>query len=75
MAETGSLIGTLREMLSADPFIPFQITATNGKHYEVRDPQGVAIGKTQVSYYFPKSYRFAHIRAAEIVSLETLQAA
>jgi hypothetical protein len=75
MAETGNLIDTLRDMLTADPFVPFQITATNGKHYEVRDPQGVAIGQSQVSYYYPKSDRFAHIRAAEIVSLETLQAA
>ncbi|HUO06773.1 MAG TPA: hypothetical protein VM008_00435 [Phycisphaerae bacterium] len=75
MAESGSIIDTLRDMLTAEPFVPFQITATNGKHYEVRDPQGVAIGQTQVSYYFPKSDRFAHIRTAEIVSIETVQAA
>jgi hypothetical protein len=75
MAEFGSFLDTLREMLTAEPFVPFQITATNGKHYEVRDPQGVAIGQTQVSYYFPKSDHFAHIRTAEIVSVETVQAA
>jgi hypothetical protein len=73
MAE--SIMDTLREMLAADPFVPFQITATNGRHYDVKDPQGVAIGKSQVSYYFPRSDRFAHIRVQEIVSLETLQAA
>jgi hypothetical protein len=75
MAEARSIVDTLREMLTADPFVPFQITATNGKHYEVLDPQGIAIGQSQVSYYFPKSDRFAHIRAAEIVSLEGLHAA
>lgn len=70
-----SIMDTLREMLGAEPFVPFQITATNGRHYDVKDPQGVAIGKSQVSYYFPKSDRFAHIRVQEIVSLEALQAA
>jgi hypothetical protein len=70
-----SIMDTLREMLGADPFIPFQITATNGRHYDVKDPQGVALSKTQVVYCFPRSDRFAHIRVAEIVSLETLQAA
>ncbi len=70
-----SIIDTLREMLGADPFVPFQITATNGKHYDVRDPLGVAVNRSYVFYCFPKSDRIAHIRIQEIVTLETLQAA
>ena len=73
MAE--SIIETLKEFLNAEPFVPFQITATNGKHYDVRDPLGVAVNRSQVFYCFPRSDRIAHIRIQEIVSLETLQAA
>ena len=73
--DAGSIIETLREFLRADPFVPFQITATNGKHYDVRDPLSVAVNRSQVFYCFPKSERVAHIRIQEIVSLETLQAA
>lgn len=73
--ENESILDTLRLMLKKDPFVPFQITATNGQHYDVLDPQGVAVSQTQIFYCFPKTDRFAHLRAAEIVSLETLQAA
>jgi hypothetical protein len=72
-AET--IIETLREMLNADPFVPFQITATNGRHYDVHDPLGVAVSRSYVFYCFPQSDRIAHIRIQEVVSLETLQAA
>ena len=75
MAEAESIIGTLREILRKEPFVPFQITATNGRHYDVRDPLGVAVNRSQVFYCFPKSEQVAHIRIQEIVSLETLQAA
>ena len=75
MAESGSIIETLRDFLRADPFVPFQITATNGKHYDVRDPLSVAVNRSQIFYCFPKSERIAHIRIQEVVSLETLQAA
>ena len=70
-----NIMDTLREFLNADPFVPFQITATNGRHYDVRDPQSVAIGKLQVFYCMPKSDKFVHIRVQEIVTLESLQAA
>ncbi len=74
-SDAGSITDTLREFLRADPFVPFQITATNGAHYEVRDPLSVAVNRSQVFYCFPQSERVAHIRIQEIVSLETLQAA
>ena len=74
-ADAGSIVDTLREFLRADPFTPFQITATNGRHYDVRDPQSVAINRSQVFYCFPKSERVAHIRIQELVSLESLQSA
>jgi len=70
-----SIIETLKEFLNAEPFVPFQITATNGRHYDVKDPMGVAVNRSQVFYCFPKSDRIAHIRIQEIVSLESLQTA
>jgi hypothetical protein len=70
-----SIIDTLREMVKVEPFVPFQITATNGRHYDVHDPLSVAVNRSYVFYCFPKSDRVAHIRIQEIVSLETLQAA
>ncbi|HVX84273.1 MAG TPA: hypothetical protein VH253_05610 [Phycisphaerae bacterium] len=73
--DAGSIIETLKEMLDSDPFVPFQITATNGRHYDVHDPHSVAINRSQVFYCYPKSERVAHIRIQELVSVETLQAA
>ncbi len=73
--ENEPIVDTLREFLKAEPFVPFQITATNGRHYDVHDPLGVAVNRSQVFYCFPRSDRIAHIRMAEVVSVETLQAA
>ena len=74
-SDAGSIIETLRELLRAEPFVPFQIIATNGQHYEVRDPFRVAVNGSQVFYCFPESDRIAHIRIQELVSLETPQSA
>src|SRR5262249_12600150 len=74
-SQSNSIMDSMKELLNAEPFVPFQIMATNGRHYDVRDPFSIAINRSQVFYCFPKSDRVAHIRIQEIVSLETLQAA
>jgi hypothetical protein len=73
MPESEPILDTLKEMLKAEPFVPFQITAANGRHYDVHDPLGVAVNRSHVFYCFPRSERVAHIRIQELVSLETLQ--
>ena len=69
------MLDTIREMLDAEPFRPFRIIITSGDRYEVQNPHLVAIGRTELLYFFPRSDRWASIRLNQIVSAETVQSA
>ncbi|MCL2646340.1 MAG: hypothetical protein FWD61_04940 [Phycisphaerales bacterium] len=61
----------LRDFLRAEPFVPFRIVLASGSTYDVTTPYQIAIGKTQLDYYFPKSDRKAVLRQNQIVAFET----
>jgi hypothetical protein len=63
----------LEEMLRKEPFEPFRIILTSGTQYDVLSPWMLAIGQTEISYYFPKSDRLAHLRINQLAALETIQ--
>jgi len=65
----------LEEFLRREPFIPFRIILTSGTHYDVTSPLMLAIGKSELSCYFPKSDRLAHARLTELAAIETLETA
>ena len=69
------MIKSLEEMLDRDPFVPFRIVLSSGKEYEIKNPHLVAVGKTQITVYAPRSDRFAILRMNQITSIETAQAA
>ena len=69
------MLDDLKGFLRSDPFIPFRIILTSGSTYDVTTPYQVAIGKTQLDYYFPKSDRKAVLRQNQIASFETLTSA
>jgi len=43
--------------LKQEPFIPFRIVLTSGGAYEVLSPYQVALGESQLNYYYPRSDR------------------
>ena len=69
------MLDDLKEFLRSEPFVPFRIVLTSGSGYDVTTPYQVAIGKTQLDYYFPKSDRKAVLRQNQIASFETLESA
>jgi hypothetical protein len=69
------MIDTIEEMLSRDPFLPFRIILTSGKEYEVSNPRLVALGKSQITVYAPRSDHFSILRLNQIASIESAQAA
>jgi hypothetical protein len=56
---------TLRE-----EFRPFKIITTAGVAYEITDPGGLALGKTELFYFFPRSDRSIHVLYAQIATIE-----
>ena len=66
------MLEKLKDLLDRKPFVSFRIVVTSGSVYEVISPYQIAIGQTQLDYYFPRSNRSATIRLNQLVSLETL---
>ena len=67
------MLDDLKDFLRAEPFVPFRIILASGSAYDVSTPYQIAIGKTQLDYYFPKSDRKAVLRQNQIVSFETFE--
>jgi hypothetical protein len=64
------MLNDLKEFLDREPFLPFRIVLTSGSSYEVTSPYQIAIGQTQLDYYFPKSDRKAVLRMNQIAAFE-----
>jgi len=64
------VMNELKELLDREPFAAFRIILTSGSSYEVTSPYQVAIGQTQVDYYFPRSDRKAVLRMNQIAAFE-----
>ena len=69
------MLEELKGFLRSDPFVPFRIVLTSGPAYDVTSPYQVALGHTQLDYYFPKSDRKAILRQNQIAAFETLESA
>lgn len=69
------MLDDLKEFLDRDPFMPFRIVLTSGGSYEVTSPYQIAIGQTQLDYYFPRSDRKAVLRMNQIAAFEDSESA
>ena len=69
------MLDDLKELLRVEPFVPFRIVLTSGTTYDVTSPYQIAVGQTQLDYYFPKSDRKAIVRQNQIAAYETLERA
>ena len=64
------MLDDLKSLLSAEPFVPFRMVLTRGNTYDVTSPYQIAIGQTQLDYYFPRSDRNAVVRINQLVAFE-----
>jgi hypothetical protein len=68
-----SFLDTIRELKHREPFVPFFLVTTSGDRYPIENPDNLAMGKTELSYYFPGSDRFVHLRSNQLVAVERLE--
>jgi hypothetical protein len=65
----------LRELLNAEPFVPFRIVMTSGHEHEVGNPDLVALGESQIHVYAAKSDHYVILRFNQIAAFHVAQAA
>jgi hypothetical protein len=65
-----SLIDAIRELRNHDPFEPFRLVTTSGDKYLIESPDNLAIGESQMFYYYPGSDKFVFIRLNQLVAVE-----
>jgi hypothetical protein len=53
-----------------DEFRAFKIITSAGVAYDITDPGGLALGKSELFYFFPRSDRSIHIPYAQIATIE-----
>ncbi len=65
---------TIRDMLHREPFEPFRIVTTSGEAYTVRNPDLVALMKSEVFIAQPNSDRRTFVPLLHVSAVETLAA-
>ena len=69
------MIEEIQALIDRDPFQPFRIITSSGNRYEVTKPSNLAIGQSQLFYFFPASDRWVFIRLNQITEIESASAA
>jgi hypothetical protein len=69
------MLESLKELLTHSPFQPFKIVTASGDKYEVEYAHLVALGESQISYFYPKSDRWVFLRLNQIAAFESAQQA
>jgi len=67
------MIERIEELCRHDPFVPFRIILTSGTHYDVLAPLMIAVGKSEIAYFHPRSDKLAHLRINQMAAIETLE--
>ena len=68
------MLDDLKELLSRESFVPFRIVLTSGNSYEVDSPFQLAVGESQLNYYYPRSDKWAVLRLNQVAAFEILEA-
>lgn len=71
--EERRMIENIKTLKHREPFSPFQIVMTSGDRYLIENPDLLAMGQSELAYYFPKSDRMAFLRIIEIAAVEKLE--
>ena len=62
----------IRELLDRDPFQPFRLVLSSGRHYDVVDPQMTVLLKSEICIAFPDGERSSLIPLLYVTSVKTL---
>src|SRR5437868_15231612 len=63
----------IRELLDRDPFKPFRVQLSSGKHYDIRDPLAVAVMRNQLFVTLPDGERWVFVPYLHIAAVEALK--
>jgi hypothetical protein len=66
------MLDDIKILKHREPFVQFQIVMAGGDRYLIENPDLLAIGKTELAYYYPRSNRVAFLRLSQIAALEQL---
>jgi hypothetical protein len=55
--------------LNRDPFVPFTIVMSGGREYEISKRHLVAVGRSLLRVFLPRSDRSATLKAANVLAL------
>jgi hypothetical protein len=69
----GRMKETILTLKHRDPFSPFNIVMNSGDRYRVENPDLLAVGKSEMTYYLPRSDRVVFIRTNQVVAVEQLE--
>ena len=61
---------SIERLTLRDEFRAFKITTAAGVVYDITDPGGLRLGKSELFYFFPRSDRSIHIPYAHIATIE-----
>ncbi len=61
----------IRELLDRDPFVPFRLVLSSGRHYDVVDPHMSVLMKSEIFIAFPDGERSSLIPLLHVTSVET----
>jgi hypothetical protein len=70
--ETANMKAEILELVNADPFQHFAIITTAGAKYDITDPNGLAVARDKLHYYFPHSDRRIHVPYGQIATIEVV---
>jgi hypothetical protein len=65
----------IEHLVERDEFRPFKIVTTAGIGYDITDPGGLALGTTELFYYFPRSDRTIRVPYAHIAAIDEISTA
>ena len=61
---------SIEPLTRRDEFRSFKIITSAGLAYDITDPGGLALGKSELFYFFPRSDRSIHIPYTHIATIE-----
>ena len=63
---------TIREFLHREPFEPFRVVSSSGESYTIRNPDLVALLRSEVFIAAPNSDRRTFVPLLHVAAVETL---
>lgn len=67
------MLETILALKHREPFVGFEIVMNSGDRYLIENPDLLAVGKSELAYYFPRSNKVAFLRTSQITAVQQLE--